>query len=67
MICQLFRKCFAVVRNGYTDFFFFFFFVCVLCIGQVVVLGKSEIVFPKLTNVTILMNSNSQRKYPAKH
>ena len=40
MICQLFRKCFAVVRNGYTDFFFFFF-VCVLCIGQVVDLAIS--------------------------
>ena len=37
MIFQLFRKCFAVVRNGYTDFFF----VCVLCIGQVVDLAIS--------------------------
>ena len=30
-------------------------------------LGKYGLVFPKLTNVTIHMNSNSQRKYPTKH
>ena len=30
-------------------------------------LGKSGLVFPKLRNVTIHVNSNSQRKYPAKY
>ena len=31
------------------------------------VLGKSGLVFPKLTNVNIHVNSNFQSKYPAKH
>ena len=30
-------------------------------------LGKFGLVFPKLTIITIYVNSNFQRKYPAKH
>ena len=35
--------------------------------GMGMVLGKFGLVFPKLTNITIYMNSNFQHKYPAKH